>query len=146
MPRMFFCCRRWHVTCRFWVLAGVRLPLPHQEPNMSIARIEKSSWRPYFDNMSRLLDGKRAEIEVDALALGSQIEAQWLPLLGITYDPRSDVVEIVLEGLDHLIHKPRDVFVDQTAVELNSMEVIDEDEQHHIVRLRDPLMLPAPMH
>lgn len=113
---------------------------------MSISRIEKSSWRPYFDNMSRVLDGKRAEIEVEALAIGSQVEAEWLPLLGITYDPRSDVVEILLEGLDHLIHKPKDVFVDQNAVELSSMEVIDDEDQHHIVRLRDPLMLPSPAH
>jgi hypothetical protein len=60
--------------------------------------------------MSEVLDGKRVEIEVDALAIGSQIEAEWLPVLGITYDPRDDIVEVALEGLDHMIHKPRDVF------------------------------------
>ncbi len=113
---------------------------------MSITRIEKSSWRPYFDNMSRILDGKSAEIEVDALALGSQIEAQWLPLLGITYDPRSDVVDILLEGLDHRIFHPKELFVDQTAVELSSLELIDNEDQRHIVKLRDPLMLPSPAH
>lgn len=108
---------------------------------MSLSRIEKSSWRPYFDNMSRLLDGKRAEIDIESLELGSQIEAQWLPLLGITYDPRSDVLDVMLEGLDHRIYHPRELFVEQTALELNSMEVIDSDDQRHIVKLRDPLML-----
>jgi hypothetical protein len=111
---------------------------------MALSKLEKPKWHAYFDNMSKVLDGKRAEIEVDALAVGSQIEAEWLPLLGITYDPKDDIVEVVLEGLDHMIHKPRDVFVDQTAADLSSVEVIDNDDFHHIIKLRDPLMLPPP--
>ncbi len=108
---------------------------------MSLSRIEKSSWRPYFDNMSRLLDGKRAEIDIESLELGSQVEAQWLPLLGISYDARNDVVDIILEGLDHRIFHPKELFVEQTAFELSSVEVVDSDDQRHIVKLRDPLML-----
>lgn len=111
---------------------------------MALSKLEKPKWHAYFDHMSKVLDGKRVEIEVDALAIGSQIEAEWLPLLGITYDPKDDVVEVALEGLDHMIHKPRDVFVDQIAVDLSSVEVIDNDDFRHIIKLRDPLMLPPP--
>jgi len=111
---------------------------------MALSKLEKPKWHAYFDHMSKVLDGKRVEIEVDALAIGSQIEAEWLPLLGITYDPKDDIVEVALEGLDHMIHKPRDVFVDQNAVDLSSVEVIDNDDFHHIIKLRDPLMLPPP--
>jgi hypothetical protein len=111
---------------------------------MALSRLEKPKWHAYFDNMSKVLEGKRVEIEVDALAIGSQIEAEWLPLLGITYDLNDDIVEVALEGLDHMIHKPRDVFVDQTAVDLSSVEVIDNDDFRHIIKLRDPLMLPPP--
>jgi hypothetical protein len=111
---------------------------------MSISKLEKSAWLPYFNGMSKVLDGKRAEIEIDALAIGSQIEAEWLPLLGITYDPRSDIVDIILEGLDHRIYKPKELYIDHEAAELSSVEVIDGDDVRHIVRLRDPLMLPAP--
>jgi hypothetical protein len=110
---------------------------------MTIAKLEKAVWHSYFDGMSKILDGKSAEIEVDALSVGSQIEAEWAPLLGITYDPKSDIVEIILEGLDHMIYKPKEVYVDQNAVELTSMEVIDADNFRHIVKLRDPLMLPS---
>jgi hypothetical protein len=70
-------------------------------------KLEKSQWRVYFDRMSKTLVGKRAEIEVASLKLGDQIEAEWLPLLGISYDPKNDIIEIALEGVDHLIHKPR---------------------------------------
>ena len=42
---------------------------------------------------------RRAEIEVASLDLGDQIEAEWLPLLGITYDDKDDVLEIALEEL-----------------------------------------------
>jgi len=111
---------------------------------MPISKLEKSSWRPYFDNISKILDGKQAEIEVASLQIGDQIEAEWLPLLGITYDPKSDIVEVILEGLDHMIHKPKELYVDQKAIELSSMEVIDADGGHQIIKLRDPLMLPPP--
>jgi hypothetical protein len=111
---------------------------------MALSKLEKSQWHAYFDSMSKSLDGKRAEVEVDALAIGSQIEVEWLPLLGITYDSKNDIVEIAFEGLDHIIHKPRDIFVDHTAADLRSLEIVDADDFRHIIKLRDPLMLPRP--
>ena len=53
---------------------------------------------------------KAAEIEVASLSLGDQVEAEWLPLHGITYDPNDDLVEVALEGLDHMIRKPREIY------------------------------------
>ena len=107
-------------------------------------QLEKSQWRAYFDRISKTLVGKRAEIEVASLKLGDQIEAQWLPLLGISYDPKNDIIEIALEGVDHLIHKPREIYVEQEGLELSSLEVIDAEGARQIVVLRDPMMLPAP--
>lgn len=111
---------------------------------MATAKLDKKQWQAYFDMMSKGLTAKRAEIEIASLDVGDQIEAEWLPLFGITYDPKSDIAEIVLEGLDHLIHKPKDIYVDATGLDLSSVDVIDADGRHHIVRLRDPLHLPAP--
>jgi hypothetical protein len=109
-------------------------------------KLEKSIWRPYFDAMSRVLSGKRAEIEVAALDLGNQIEAKWLPLLGITYDPKDDLIEVALEGVDHLIRQPLEVWVEAEGLDLSSIEVIDANGVRQIVMLRDSLMLPAPEH
>lgn len=111
---------------------------------MSISKIERNTWKPYFDNVSKLLEGKRAEVEVASLPLGDQIQAEWLPLIGITYDQKNNLIEVAMEGLDHMIPKPSEVYVDQEAAQLTSMEVIDEDNVHQIIKLRDPLMLPSP--
>jgi Family of unknown function (DUF5335) len=44
-------------------------------------------------SVSRALLGKRAKIGVASLVLGDQIEAEWVPVLGITYDQKDDVLE-----------------------------------------------------
>lgn len=111
---------------------------------MATAKLDRNQWQAYFDRMSKEMIGKRAEIEIASLDIGDQIEAEWLPLLGITYDPKSDIAEIVLEGLDHMIYKPKEIYVDATGFELSSVDVIDAEDRHCIVRLRDPLRLPAP--
>ena len=111
---------------------------------MAVAKLEKAAWHPYFDRVSKILDGQNVEIEVTSLALGDQVEAEWLPLLGIVYDQKDDLIEVVLEGLDHMIRQPQEVYIDQEATLLRSLEVIDADGVRQIVRLRDPLMLPSP--
>lgn len=113
---------------------------------MSVSKLQKEAWHPYFDAMSKMLTGKTAEIAVDSLKLGHQIEAEWLPLYGIVYDPKSDVFEVVMEGLDHMIPHPQEVYIDIDATGLNSVEVVDEDDVRQIISLRSPLMLPQPLH
>jgi hypothetical protein len=111
---------------------------------MTTHKLDKKQWRPFFDGVSRLLEGKQAEIEVASLSLGDQVEAEWLPLLGIAYDPKDDLVEIALEGLDHMIPRPREIYVEDGIGGLASLEIIDGDGQKQIVKLRDELALPAP--
>jgi uncharacterized protein DUF5335 len=113
---------------------------------MTVRKLDKKQWRPFFDGISKLLEGKRAEIEVASLSLGDQVEAEWLPLLGITYDPNDDLVEVALEGLDHLISHPREIYVDDDVGGLLAIEIVTTDDVRELVKLRDPLMLPAPAH
>jgi len=58
--------------------------------------------------------------------------------------PKDDIIEIALEGVDHLIPKPREVYVEENGLELSSLEVIDAEGTHQIIVLKDPMMLPAP--
>jgi hypothetical protein len=111
---------------------------------MAMRKLEKSEWRPFLDALSKSLVGKRAEIEVASLDLGDQIEAEFLPLLGIVFDNKDDTVEIALEGVDHLISNPREIYVDIASTGLTNIEITDSDGRRHIVQLRDPLMLPPP--
>lgn len=110
---------------------------------MATAKLDKAVWQQTFDQMSKSqLVGKEVEIEVLGLDIGDQIEQEWIQLLGISYDPKNDLIEILVEGLDHLIRQPREVWVDHGAAGLASMEVIDADDVRQIIRLREPLMLP----
>jgi hypothetical protein len=109
-------------------------------------KLEKAQWRPFLDTVSKLLEAKEAEIEVASLKLGDQVQAKWLPLIGIAYDPNDDVVEVALDGLDHMIHRPREIYLDNGVGGLTSLEIVDADGVRQIVKLKDQLMLPAPAH
>jgi hypothetical protein len=111
---------------------------------MALRKLERREWHPFFDRLAAGLIGKRAEIEVASLSIGDQVAARWLPLIGIVYDPKSDVVEIMLDGVDHIVHKPKELYVDEPPFSLASLGVIDDDGVLQIVRLRAPLMLPPP--
>jgi hypothetical protein len=111
---------------------------------MAIRSLDRSEWQGFFEGLERLIEGKQAEIHVASLALGDQIEANWLGLLGIAYDPKDDVLEIALDGVDHMIPKPKQIFVDVGPGGIENLEIIDGDDVRQLVRLREPLMLPAP--
>jgi hypothetical protein len=113
---------------------------------MSVHQVDKSHWKTFFDTLTRTLVGKRAEVEVAALDLGDQIEAEWAPLIGISYDPKDDLIEVALESFDHLILEPREVYVDYNVGGVIGLEVIDAGDVRQIVKLKDPLALPAPEH
>lgn len=111
---------------------------------MTIRKLEKKEWKPYLDLVSKLLETKDAEIEVASLDLGDQIQAEWLPLLGISYDPNDDLVEVALDGLDHMIPHPREIYLDNGARALTSIEIVDSAGVKQIVKLKDQLALPPP--
>lgn len=111
---------------------------------MPLRQLGKAQWQSYFDRVSHTLIGKRVEIEVAGLDLGDRIGAEWLPLIGISYDPRSDVLSVALEGIEHLIRHPKQIHVDHEEDWLHSLEAVDAEGNHHIVLLKDSLRLPAP--
>ena len=108
------------------------------------ADVPRAEWREFFDRMSKALTGKWAEIEVASLDLGDQITAQWLPLIGITYDSKDDLLDVALDGYDHLIRHPKQIVVNQTDASLVSVAIVDGDGAKQIVKLKTPLALPAP--
>jgi hypothetical protein len=107
-------------------------------------KVDRKEWQGYFDRVSRGLEDVRAELAVAGLVgLADQVAAEWIPLIGITYDRKDDLVDLALDPLDHMIRKPREIWVDEKEATLESVEVIDGDNVHHIARFRDPLRLPA---
>ena len=111
---------------------------------MSVQQVDRAGWSVLFDTFTRSLPGKRAEVEVASLDLGDRIEAEWAPLVGLAYDHRNDLVEVALEGVDHLILEPREVYVDFDVGGVIAVEVIDAAGARQFIELKDPLALRVP--
>ncbi len=111
---------------------------------MATREIPQDHWKDYFDHFSMVMDSELVEIEVAGLDVGDQIEAEWLPLSGISYDPKDDVVVVDAgDVLQHSIRKPRKIHVDEDDNGLHSMDIECAQGHHHILRFKAPLALPA---
>lgn len=106
--------------------------------------IDKEDWASFLEWVTQGLSGARAEIDVLALDIGAQVEARAVPLLGLAYDHKSDLIEVALDGLDHLIRQPRELSAHEEEDGLMSIRVVDEDDVTQIIKLTGPLNLPVP--
>jgi hypothetical protein len=109
---------------------------------MGLQKFERSQWTHVCAAVSIGLLGKRAEIEVVSPVDGILIEAQWLPVIGIAYDPANDALKIMLEGVDHFVFQPREMYLDFGLGGIQSVGIRDNENAWQIVLLRDPPMLP----
>src|SRR5258708_26050893 len=55
-----------------------------------------------------------------------------------------DLVEVALERLDHMIRKPREIYLEDWIRGLTTIEIVDADGTKQVVKLREPLMLASP--
>ncbi len=106
---------------------------------MTIRKIDKENWTSYFDRLSKALRTKQVSIEVSPLGIGHQTEAKSLALGGLVYDHKSDLFEVQTENLDHLIHGPVTIFVDETDSGVTSVEVVDSDGTKQLIVLSQPV-------
>jgi hypothetical protein len=107
---------------------------------MGIRKLDRSEWGPTLDEMTRARIRRWAELEISSLDVGSQVLARDMELVGVTYDAPNDLIEINLEGLDHLVRRPREVFVDGPPV--STLAVRTDGGALQIVRMREPRLLP----
>jgi Family of unknown function (DUF5335) len=110
---------------------------------MTIRRLQRDDWSGFCIRVTRGFLGKWVDIEVASPQIGFQPEARRLPLIGISYDPKSDVLELLLGELEHLIRAPCEFYVDEEPLGITSLQIIDAEGVRQIVTLRDPLMLPG---
>lgn len=110
---------------------------------MPLTQLARSQWQAYFDRVSRALGATRVQIEVTGLGLGDQVEADFISLFGLTYDPKNDLLAVIAEGVDHLIRHPKQIHIDHELDWLRSAEAVDAENNRHIILLKSPLALPA---
>lgn len=110
---------------------------------MALRVIDRKQWKTYFDTITRLIGGDRVEVEVAGLDIGDQIEEDWAPLDGITYDERTNTLFVHTPGLDHAIQDPRDIIASENGTIVRSIAVKDGDGHVQALNFREPLKLPA---
>ena len=110
---------------------------------MTTRQIEKNDWQSYFDRVSRELSTTTIDVEVSGTDMGVQEETHEAALVGLSYDPRDDAFSIVAEALEHRVTRPEQIFVEEEASELHSVEIVDGDGHRHIAKLHQALRLPS---
>jgi hypothetical protein len=103
-------------------------------------RIPKSELESYFDAFSKhyLRDESTNTVTVEVLMpeLGDQFEAEGSHLVGITYDPRTNAFELMLESGDHRIYEPSEVWVvEDTNGFVSTIEVVHSGGTKEVIRL-----------
>jgi len=111
---------------------------------MATREIAKEHLKDYFDHFSMIMPTELVEIEVAGLDLGDQIEAEWAPMTGISYDPKDDVVVVELEDgkVQHSIRAPAEVVVDEDDNGIHSISIRCGEGHLHVLRLKEPRLLP----
>ncbi|NNE35987.1 MAG: DUF5335 family protein [Rhodothermales bacterium] len=78
-----------------------------------------------------------AEVRVMSPEIGVQKEVSWLPLIGITYDAKDDIIDLSVESMNHMIPKPRELYVDGAEDgQVTCLEVRRKDGIVELIELR----------
>ena len=110
-------------------------------PMAATKQIPHNQWKDQFDRFTkRYLRDDRPEaatIELLSPELGDQVEAEAAHLQGISYDPRSKVLEVLLENMDHLVFHPKEIWAwEEEDGFLRSIEIVRDDGTKEILTIR----------
>jgi hypothetical protein len=111
-------------------------------------RLERPEWADYFQRLTaRLEDGLELEATLEVLAddmVGT--EAEWLPLLSITWEGRDEQIAVALGGraerypaqLWHYVERPSMVWVHEYDGAPSAIALEDDDGILTLLQVRRP--------
>ncbi|RUM39744.1 MAG: hypothetical protein DSY57_00740 [Desulfobulbus sp.] len=108
---------------------------------MAWKKLEESEYEAYFDKLSKAFTNEKVEIEVLAVSIGAQKQTRWIPLIGISYDPREKTIFIISEAIDHHIKRPQDVQIHETDAGIDTIQITGSDGYEHLLKLKNPVAL-----
>ena len=108
---------------------------------MTTTKIPEERLQNYFDTFSKHFlvheSTNAADVEVLTSELGDQFEAEGARLFGISYDPHTRSIDIELEGDDHRVYNPSEVWVlEEEDGFLKAVEMVQPDGTREVVRIR----------
>jgi hypothetical protein len=110
---------------------------------MPLRKPKKSEWHAYCDHLSKNLANIRSEPVTASLVVNHHRVAEWVPLLGVTYEPKKDLFEIWLQDLEHWIHRPETLYADEGPKGVAAVEIIDAAGARHSLTISHPIKLPS---
>jgi hypothetical protein len=104
-------------------------------------QLPRAEWKGYFDTFTREHLGsgapEAATVEVMSPTLGDQFEVSAVRLLGLTFEPKSETLEVLLENVDHLVFQPKQIWVVEGEPGfIATLEVVRADETKEIIYIR----------
>ena len=103
-------------------------------------QIPRDEWQRYFDQVARRHlrgDTQTATLELVSAELGDQLEEALTPLIGLSYDPKSEAFEVILADRDHLVFHPSEIWVvEEDDGFVSALEVIYSDGTHEIMEIQ----------
>ncbi|HEY2067590.1 MAG TPA: DUF5335 family protein [Gemmatimonadaceae bacterium] len=105
-------------------------------------RIPREELESYFDTFTKhfLRNESTTAVDVEVLTptLGDQFEAEGAHLIGVTYDPKANSVELALESGDHRVFRPTEVWALEESTDgfVNAIELVRSDGTKDVVRIR----------
>ena len=108
---------------------------------LTTTKIPHERLQNYFDTFTKhfLLheSTNAADVEVLTPELGDQFEAEGARLMGISYDPHTRSIDIELEGGEHRVYNPSEVWVvEEGDGHLKSIEMVQPGGTRELVRIR----------
>ena len=103
--------------------------------------IVPQDWEEYFDEFYKKIKGmdEKIEIDIEAPSVFEAEEAKGIPLLGISYDPKDKVLSVLSQDLEHLIHKPQEICVEEENGGITQIRVTDGTGAEHFIKLSTPV-------
>ena len=106
---------------------------------MAFRQLDKPEWQSFCDRFSKASLANPSAKAIAWLAVNKEVVAAWMPLLGISYDPKKDDLEINLRDLDHWVRQPLTICVDFGTGAAADLEIIDAAGLRQSLALSQPL-------
>ncbi len=111
---------------------------------MDLRPIERENWQVYLDELSKAIQGNYVEIEIAGVGLGDQVEEAWVPLIGLSYDPKEDIMFVHMDECERIIHEPKElVALFDRNDRVNSLVIKDSQGNVNTVKFRAPVLLES---
>jgi hypothetical protein len=115
--------------------------LPRESIMSLTTQLSPTTMADYFTRFTKryLVNESTDVVDVEVLSpsLGDQVEAQGAHLLGITYEPKGNALELELDAGDVRTFKPKEVWVvEEDNGFLRALEIVREDDTREIIQVR----------